>query len=556
MKILLSLSLLCSLSQQLLQEAQEWGGERLMEVCQENWETMFAKEDVLPEQDKGKEFRAENDGTQEIRGFLGTSPKKQRFDGDEDFLHESRDVLEDPEKEIGIISTRTQIIPEEEQRVVCEEVGTYQVSFLQKRVVEAIPPIKNQNKKCSGHMTLSECFFWKSGAEEEMKRIKKSLSQDSTIKTFTVQLVDVGGVKNHKVFSHWEHKDNMSNCGSYVVEEILVQQGGEKDVWETDFPTELSVVEGNPYCRLLYSQIVEGPGMHMVGSQSIFRDVWGRHLFFSCEPLADSPCAKLRERGGVLIKKRCLKDNIFGECDLWEKTYDLGKKASRREDTQIFDGQEIFGLSGVFDTSYDKNQEIASVVSALSIFADLKQELENSGRDFSKDIPIFQGEAMRCQCSFIHGALYDCCKKMDGLAVSVYLARCNAEEQALAERRHAGQCHHVGSHKENFQTSQVFCCFPTKLARILHEQGRAQLGISWGDSSSPECHGFSLSELQQVDFTKIDLSDAIEDLSIDKQELLQKVRATIDRLQSGGQIEGKENTEKMVNVMEQVKNGS
>jgi conjugal transfer mating pair stabilization protein TraN len=114
----------------------------------------------------------------------------------------------------------------------------------------------------------------------------------------------------------------------------------------------------------------------------------------------------------------------------------------------------------------------------------------------------------------------------------------------------------VGSQKENFQTSQVFCCFPTKIARILHEQGRAQLGISWGDASSPECRGFSLSELQQVDFTKIDLSDAIEDLSIDKQELLQKVRATIDRLQAGGGVEGKENTEKMVDILEQVKNGS
>ena len=256
------------------------------------------------------------------------------------------------------------------------------------------------------------------------------------------------------------------------------------------------------------------------------------------------------------MKKKCLKDNPFGECDLWEKTYDLGKKAAFRESTHVFKDQEIWGLSEVFDSSYDKNQEIAEVVSTLSIFSDMKKELENSGKNFGKNVPVFRGEEMRCQCSFIHGALYDCCKKMDGLAVTAFLARCNAEEQSLAERRHAGQCHHVGSKKENFQTTQVFCCFPTKLARILHEQGREQLKIKWGRAEDPECRGFLLSELQQVDFSKIDLSDAIEDLSFDKEDLLKKVKSTIDHLQITGNTEGKEGSNKVIRSQEEIINGS
>ena len=213
----------------------------------------------------------------------------------------------------------------------------------------------------------------------------------------------------------------------------------------------------------------------------------------------------------------------------------------------------------MFDSSYEKNNEIADALATLAIFSDIKKELENSGKQIrEKDVEIFRGEKMKCQCSFIQGALYDCCKKMDGLAVTTYLARCNTEEQALAERRHSGQCHHVGSMKENLgmQTSQVFCCFPTKLARILHEEGRKQLGIKWGIAEEPKCRGFSLTELQRIDFTKIDLSDALDDAPIDKDVLLNKVRSTIDNLQASGQAEARLKTEQVVQMHKnEIQNG-
>jgi conjugal transfer mating pair stabilization protein TraN len=95
------------------------------------------------------------------------------------------------------------------------------------------------------------------------------------------------------------------------------------------------------------------------------------------------------------------------------------------------------------------------------------------------------------------------------------------------------------------QTTQSFCCFPTKMARILHEQGREQLGISWGATEEPSCRGFSLSELQKIDFTQIDLSDVVEDFAIDKEELLNRIRSTIVHLQDAGKIEGESNTKKI-----------
>ena len=53
------------------------------------------------------------------------------------------------------------------------------------------------------------------------------------------------------------------------------------------------------------------------------------------------------------------------------------------------------------------------------------------------------------------------------------------------------------------------CCFDSPLARIIQEQVRPQLGISWGTPLSPNCSGLSLKQLQKVDWSKVDLSEWI-----------------------------------------------
>ena len=49
--------------------------------------------------------------------------------------------------------------------------------------------------------------------------------------------------------------------------------------------------------------------------------------------------------------------------------------------------------------------------------------------------------------------------------------------------------------------------FGSKLGRILQEAARGQLGLGWGD-----CRGFTVEEMEQVDFEAVDLSEFTEDL--------------------------------------------
>jgi conjugal transfer mating pair stabilization protein TraN len=103
------------------------------------------------------------------------------------------------------------------------------------------------------------------------------------------------------------------------------------------------------------------------------------------------------------------------------------------------------------------------------------------------------------------------------IAVVVYVVtqalECDPAEITLGMRRGQNLCTHVGSYCSSkvlgscVTKKEAHCCFNSRLARIINEQGRAQLGRGWGDAKAPDCSGFTVTELQNLDFSKMDLSE-------------------------------------------------
>lgn len=126
------------------------------------------------------------------------------------------------------------------------------------------------------------------------------------------------------------------------------------------------------------------------------------------------------------------------------------------------------------------------------------------------------------------------------LAISVaiyvvmkYLATaCDQLSMETALMNDSGYCHRVGTYCKKrikllgcVQKAQSHCCFNSKLARIIHEQGRPQLktGLNdWGKPEAPLCRGFTPEEFQAVDFGKIDLSEYIDEIQKNATEQIQK----------------------------------
>lgn len=109
------------------------------------------------------------------------------------------------------------------------------------------------------------------------------------------------------------------------------------------------------------------------------------------------------------------------------------------------------------------------------------------------------------------------------LALALFTPRCDTQDILTSTYKESGYCHYVGSRcikkilGSCVQKSKVYCCFNSKLARIIHEQGRPQLttfgpGGGWGSAKRPNCRGFTPEEFQAIDFGRIDFSEYIEDI--------------------------------------------
>ncbi|MCI0458861.1 MAG: conjugal transfer protein TraN, partial [Gemmataceae bacterium] len=99
-----------------------------------------------------------------------------------------------------------------------------------------------------------------------------------------------------------------------------------------------------------------------------------------------------------------------------------------------------------------------------------------------------------------------------------FLLQCSEDSIRASTKRHLRLCSEVGDFCSVDlllfcgETTTNHCCFHTLLARIIQEQGRAQLGIGWGTAEHPNCRGLTVEELQAIDFTQMDMSEYIADL--------------------------------------------
>ncbi len=139
----------------------------------------------------------------------------------------------------------------------------------------------------------------------------------------------------------------------------------------------------------------------------------------------------------------------------------------------------------------------------------LNMVLEMGGDEFDRnDLRVFAGD--RRACAIKYGGLANCCKD-SGLLVGI--ANCSAEEKELAGERHAGNTHYLGRRCAKrvlgvcVKREREWCVFGSKLGRILHEQARPQLGIGWG-----HCEGFTVAEIERIDFDRLDLTEFTENL--------------------------------------------
>jgi len=86
-------------------------------------------------------------------------------------------------------------------------------------------------------------------------------------------------------------------------------------------------------------------------------------------------------------------------------------------------------------------------------------------------------------------------------------------------RRGAGLCHYIGQYCSQkvlgscVERTKGFCCYNSRLAKIISVEGRKQLGKSFGTPQSPDCGGFTSVEIEKIDFSVIDFSEFLAEIT-------------------------------------------
>jgi len=170
-------------------------------------------------------------------------------------------------------------------------------------------------------------------------------------------------------------------------------------------------------------------------------------------------------------------------------------------------------------------EEAASMMQVLDNAADdlICSEYDEEGNCIGQ-IYIFKGSDERCRSDGLTIGFDDCCKDDE---YWFGLGQCKEEEKDLASSKAEGLCHYIGRYCSEeidlgfteicIEHKKTYCCFNSKLSRIVHEQGRPQLQSdisSWGDPENPNCQGFTPDEFQMLDFSRIDLSEWYGDIQV------------------------------------------
>ena len=151
----------------------------------------------------------------------------------------------------------------------------------------------------------------------------------------------------------------------------------------------------------------------------------------------------------------------------------------------------------------EASTEFKDAMVAMNVMGELGNEFDPN------QLKIFSGENLKCTKKVF--GLSNCCSGKGVPLLTPWL--CNSQDRDVDKKDDAGLCYYAGTYCSDkvlgicVTRKQSYCCYGSKLVRILNEQGKAQLGMDWGEAKEPDCEGFLIEQFQQLDLSRMDFSE-------------------------------------------------
>ena len=233
---------------------------------------------------------------------------------------------------------------------------------------------------------------------------------------------------------------------------------------------------------------------------------------------AGDTCGEYRDKGCNQVSSRCASvQPETGYCLMYENTYKCpgpSECSTTQPITQCTKcGKPDSPVPFCVDTSTPPNENLALAATWLAM-------TKNVEEDWDPDrLRIFTGKRSTCDFSTIGRSLINCCDSDPDKLIG----KCSEEEIALARDKQDRKAHLIGTHcvdKGSFlvgsvclRKEEVYCTMKSELGRMVQEQGRVQLGMTWGSADAPQCDGFTVDQFSALNFQAMDFTEWYKNVS-------------------------------------------
>nr|WP_275588810.1 conjugal transfer protein TraN [Croceicoccus hydrothermalis] len=253
------------------------------------------------------------------------------------------------------------------------------------------------------------------------------------------------------------------------------------------------------------------PQTRMVNGVAVTHSCWRWERTYQCGSFEQkNDCSALEANSSCTYDRReCLSENSDGTCNLWDIWYrcTTGSNGNTSGPEFVCAG-DLYCIDGeCTPVERQASTEFKDAMVAVQTMGEFRD-------DFDPDtLRLFTGEDLKCTRKVF--GISNCCSGKGVPLITPWL--CDSEDRLVDQKDDEGLCHYVGTYCSDkilgvcVTRKQSYCCFSSKLTRILQEQGRAQLGMSWGSAKEPSCDGFLVAQFQQLDLSQMDFSEVYDE---------------------------------------------
>lgn len=258
----------------------------------------------------------------------------------------------------------------------------------------------------------------------------------------------------------------------------------------------------------LESEVCTAPNeTRTINGLAVTRPCWSWQRTYSCQGVVPAnDCGALDARPECSFSHdECLSENEDGVCNVYDRWYSCTiPDQGPTQPPQFVCGDDIYCIDGeCTQVERQASNEFKDAMVAVQVMGEVDANFDPD------NVRIFGGENLKCSKKLF--GISNCCSGKGVPLITPWL--CNQEDRAVDEKDDAGLCHNVGSYCSAkvlgvcVTKKQSYCCFSSKLVRILQVQGREQLGIEWGKPKNPNCDGFLIEEFQRLDLSRMDFTE-------------------------------------------------